>query len=168
MLWLIKVYYTSYLLWQWQMKGKGMLQKNGVRKYPGPVAFFWRAKQSVWLAGSNDIIVFVRLYTEPSDQRGFPSSCGATEERYYALCCIHVTDITSSLSLKYQKQNSSSGSKCCHGAFSVKKVNYFAQIYSNMWGPYCRLWSRQPKGKLSYCQFVLDRLALKCYSNLYL
>ncbi len=43
------------------MKGKGMLQKNGVRKYPGAVAFLWRAKQSVWLAGSDDIIALVRL-----------------------------------------------------------------------------------------------------------
>lgn len=29
------------------MKGKAMLQKKGVRKYPGPVAFLCRAKQSV-------------------------------------------------------------------------------------------------------------------------
>lgn len=36
-----------YLLVYWQMKGKGMSQKNGVRKYPSPVAFLWKAKQSV-------------------------------------------------------------------------------------------------------------------------
>lgn len=51
-----------------------MLQKNGVRKYPGPEAFLWRAKQSVWLAGSGDVTVCVKLCADPSDQTSRPSS----------------------------------------------------------------------------------------------
>lgn len=85
--WLINSSCTSYLLWYWQIKGKGMLQKNGVRKNPGPVAFLWKAKQSVWLAGSRVFIVFVRLYDEPSDQRGRPSSCRARKRQTSRVEC---------------------------------------------------------------------------------
>lgn len=67
------------------MNGKGMLQKNGVRKYPGPVAFLWRAKQSVWLAGSEEVTKLGRLWAVPSDQRGRPSSYGVTDKDHDAL-----------------------------------------------------------------------------------
>lgn len=106
------------------MKGKGMLQKNGVRNHPGPVAFLWRAKQSVWLAGSDDTIMFVRLWAEPSDQRGRPSSCGVTEER---LSVLHTHDRHHQLTVTHPKQNSSWRSRCYHREFPPWKETTLAE-----------------------------------------
>lgn len=103
------------LLWYWQMKGKAMLQKKRVKKYPGPVAFLCSAKQSVWLAGSHDIVSSVRLCTEPSVQRGRPVSW-AEEERH----SIHQTPTL----LRPLKQCRRKQNKVLHWSFQLACLHH--------------------------------------------